>query len=74
MWKFAIVAFAGFLCNETVLTVLLKMQLLPDAWALCVSTAIAAILTFVLSKCWAFQKMSQMSMRATVNICSDGHE
>lgn len=56
LWRFGLVALTGFMCNETLLAVLLTMQLLPDAAALGVSTTCAAGLTFSLSKYWAFQR------------------
>lgn len=65
LWRFALVALAGFSCNEILLTLLLKMQMLPDTAALWVSTASAAILTFGLSKSWAFRQRTQDSIAAS---------
>lgn len=55
LWRFGLVALAGFLCNEAILAVLLGARLIPDAAALCASTACAALLTFGLAKAWAFR-------------------
>ena len=55
LWKFAVVALVGFGCNETLLAVLMSFGFLSDTIALCVSTACAAILTFILSRTWAFR-------------------
>ena len=54
--RFLIVSGVGFLTNETVLFLLLKR--VPDypSAALLASTAVAAVLTFVLSRQWAFRR------------------
>ncbi|MDM7458978.1 MAG: GtrA family protein [Paracoccus sp. (in: a-proteobacteria)] len=56
LWRFGLVAIAGFLCNEALLAALLTRQWLPDVTALGVSTASAAVLTFSFSKYWAFRR------------------
>lgn len=68
LWKFTIVAFIGFACNQALLTVLLVYVILSNTLALCVSTCCAAAVTFVLSKAWAFRtikSVSQLSDTAT---------
>nr|WP_255453669.1 GtrA family protein [Paracoccus sp. S-4012] len=54
LWRYGLVALAGFLCNEAILALLLAARLIPAAAALWVSTACAAVLTFGLAKAWAF--------------------
>ena len=56
LWKFVIVALIGFSCNEFLLMALLYLPTMIDYVALFISTATAAILTFLLSKIWAFKK------------------
>ena len=72
-WKFAVVALTGFGCNGALLATLLAFSSLPDMVALCVSTACAAILTFILSKLWAFRisrhiDVDALSLRPDVSI------
>ncbi len=54
-WRFAVVALIGFACNEALLLVLILQGFFSDSFALWVSTAFAAILTFSLSRTWAFR-------------------
>jgi putative flippase GtrA len=61
LWKFAIVALIGFGCNEALLVVLLSQDVFSDIIALWVSTGCAAILTFILSRMWAFRRPPQVS-------------
>lgn len=60
LWKFAVVAVLGFICNETLLAALLSQKFLSDMTALCLSTAAAAVLTFSLSRIWAFRKSARI--------------
>lgn len=53
--RFGIVAIAGFLCNEALLTLMLTFTTIKEAYALLVSTGCVAVLTFILSKAWAFR-------------------
>jgi putative flippase GtrA len=55
LWKFALVALIGFACNEVLLIVLLSEGDLTDTVSLWISTGCAAVLTFALSKLWAFR-------------------
>lgn len=55
LWRFFIVALAGFAVNETLLTILLSLGSLSDTTALFASTSCAAALTFLLSRTWAFR-------------------
>jgi putative flippase GtrA len=57
--RFVWVAVLGFLCNQALLAVLLVI--LPNAPipALILSTAAAAVLTYIFSKNWAFQRHGQ---------------
>ena len=55
LWKFAVIALIGFGCNETLLAILVSFSPLSDTIALWVSTGSAAILTFSLSRVWAFR-------------------
>ena len=52
--RFMAVAVAGFLINQSILAVLVQATALPAELCLLVSTGIAAVSTFVLSKRWAF--------------------
>ena len=52
--RFAIVAGLGFMANETSLAALLKSGIFAAGQAVFLSTLIAAICTFVLSRYWAF--------------------
>lgn len=54
-WRFGLTALAGFSANEAFLMMLLRHAALPGTVAICLSTASAAILTFALSKLWAFR-------------------
>lgn len=56
LWRFGLVALAGFLCNEAILVLLVRAPLIPAAAALCASTACAAALTYGLAKLWAFRR------------------
>ncbi|CAM3106755.1 Putative flippase GtrA (transmembrane translocase of bactoprenol-linked glucose) [Paracoccus aminovorans] len=53
--RFVIVAVLGFIANESSLALLLKFAAVPAELALLVSTLIAAVLTFFLSRYWAFK-------------------
>lgn len=53
--RFIIVAGLGFIANETSLMLLLVQSSLPARAALLASTTLAAICTFILSRCWAFR-------------------
>nr|WP_255435617.1 GtrA family protein [Paracoccus sp. S1E-3] len=53
--RFLIVSGLGFVTNETVLFLLLQRLPRHPSVALLVSTAVAALLTFALSRHWAFQ-------------------
>lgn len=53
--RFLVVALLGFLVNEGILAVLTLGKLMGAAPALLVSTSIAALATFVLSRVWAFR-------------------
>ena len=62
LWKFSIVGLVGFCCNEALLIYLLRFGGFSDTTSLFISTGFAALLTFFLSKTWAFratQKMAQ---------------
>ena len=58
--KFAVVALVGFGCNEAMLITLLSQSALADTIALWVSTGFAAIVTFALSRAWAFRPIRQV--------------
>ena len=53
--RFAIVAVLGFIANESGLALLLKLATTPAELALLVSTLLAAVFTFFLSRYWAFK-------------------
>ena len=55
LWKFALVALIGFACNEVLLILLLSEGELTDTVSLWISTGCAAVLTFALSRVWAFR-------------------
>ena len=55
LWKFTIVGLIGFTCNEAILATLLAMQIFEGMVALIISTTCAAIVTFILSRVWAFR-------------------
>ena len=55
LWKFALVALVGFVCNEVLLIMLLSEGDLSDTVSLWISTGSAAVLTFALSRLWAFR-------------------
>lgn len=55
LWKFALVALIGFACNEVLLIMLLFEGQLTDTVSLWISTGSAAVLTFALSRVWAFR-------------------
>lgn len=59
-WRFACVAVAGFLVNESLLIVVLEHSDIKGIWALCLSTFCAALLTFNLSKYWAFRRQKAL--------------
>ena len=53
--KFSIVAVIGFGSNQVLLTVIISQKILSSTIALCISTGCAALLTFALSRIWAFR-------------------
>ena len=55
LWKFALVALIGFAFNEVLLIMLLSEGDLTDTVSLWISTGCAAVLTFALSRFWAFR-------------------
>lgn len=55
LWKFALVALIGFAFNEVLLIMLLSEGDLSDTVSLWISTGSAAVLTFALSRLWAFR-------------------
>lgn len=57
--RFSVVALIGFGCNQALLVVLLLQGSVSHTVALWVSTGCAAILTFILSKIWAFRTPRQ---------------
>lgn len=62
--RFSVVAMAGFGCNQALLVLLLSQGAVTHTVALWVSTGSAAILTFVLSKIWAFRTPGQLAVDA----------
>ena len=54
LWRFGIVALTGFACNHAVLLGLIASSLVSDELALAISTSCAALVTFSLSRSWAF--------------------
>lgn len=55
LWRFAVVGAVGFGCNETLLAGLLSLDAFSGTVALFISTGSAAVLTFMLSRTWAFR-------------------
>ena len=59
LWKslrrFVLVACAGFLTNQALLCTILIFLFLPEIHALLISTGVVAVVTFSLSKAWAFR-------------------
>ena len=59
LWKslkrFFIVACAGFLTNQLLLCTILLFLFVPEIHALLISTGVVAVMTFSLSKTWAFR-------------------
>lgn len=53
--RFIVVAVVGFSFNETVLAIMLQFDVMEKATAFVLSTLAAAIITFVLSRNWAFR-------------------
>lgn len=53
--KFSVVALLGFACNEALLITLTSIEFLSATYALWVSTGFAAVVTFALSRAWAFR-------------------
>ena len=62
LWRFAAVALSGFGCNEALLFVLTSQTVLSDTTALWVSTGSAAMLTFLLSRTWAFRSPQEIDI------------
>jgi len=58
--RFAVVAGLGFMANEASLAALLKSGIFAAGQALLVSTFLAAICTFVLSRYWAFSARQRL--------------
>lgn len=56
LYKFLAVATGGFFINESVLALLLALQSTDPRLQLLLSTGIAALATFALSKFWAFAR------------------
>jgi putative flippase GtrA len=52
--RFLVVALAGFVINETALTILLAQEATVAQTGLVISTILAALSTFILSRFWAF--------------------
>ena len=65
LWKslrrFVLVACAGFLTNQALLSAILNFLFLPEIHALLISTGIVAVVTFGLSKTWAFRNPGLVS-------------
>ncbi|HCT31801.1 GtrA family protein [Sulfitobacter pontiacus] len=55
--RFAVVACAGFVINETLLALLIWSVPLPHIATLVVSTGVAALVTFFASRNWAFRRL-----------------
>lgn len=59
LWKslkrFFLVACAGFLTNQLLLCTILLFLFVPEIHALLISTGVVAVMTFSLSKTWAFR-------------------
>lgn len=64
-WRFGLTALAGFAVNQALLVLLLRHFALRPAAALCLSTASAAALTFLLSRYWAFRHRTFVTKPAT---------
>tara|TARA_R110002020_G_scaffold98861_16_gene235112 strand:- start:534 stop:965 length:432 start_codon:yes stop_codon:yes gene_type:complete len=62
--RFAVVALIGFGFNEGLLVVLLSLSVASDTMALWISTGVAAILIFLLSRMWAFRAPRQAGSNA----------
>jgi len=56
LWRFAVTALAGFACNALVFVACYRGFGWPPSLAWLVATAAAAMLTFVLSRFWAFRR------------------
>lgn len=54
--RFAVTAVAGFVCNELVFTLLLRVLQWPALLALSVALVLAAGQTFLFSRFWAFRR------------------
>ncbi len=54
--RFAVTAVAGFVCNELVFTLLLRVFAWPALLALSVALVLAAGQTFLFSRFWAFRR------------------
>ena len=59
--RFFLVACAGFLTNQALLSAILNFLFLPEIHALLISTGIVAVVTFGLSKTWAFRNPGLVS-------------
>ena len=55
LWKFAAVAVTGFGCNQAILSCIVLWSDVADTTALFIATTCSAIVTFVLSRSWAFR-------------------
>lgn len=54
--RFVGVSLAGFICNEVVFSVLIRLFTWPSWLALPAGFAVAGLQTYVLSRYWAFQR------------------
>ena len=55
LFRFVIVGLLGFGLNQAILAVLIQIDTTSETVSLLISTSCAAVLTFALSKFWAFQ-------------------
>lgn len=60
--RFAVVALIGFVCNEALLLGLTSQGFFSDTVALWISTCFAALLTFTLSRRWAFHSAREIGV------------
>ncbi|MDD5326150.1 MAG: GtrA family protein [Polaromonas sp.] len=56
MQRFAVTALAGFLTNELMFVLLLRLAHWYAFWALLTALLLAAVQTFLLSRFWAFRR------------------
>jgi putative flippase GtrA len=55
LWRFGFVGLIGFGCNQAILFGLTSFTAMSDTIALILSTGVTAIVTFILSRVWAFR-------------------